>query len=170
MYRGFDERQGIDVAWSKIEAERNHLTHEKRKQIVEELSLGIEFDHPNVIKVRPPGTRPRTSLRACVSTARHEQPHHHAMLPLPDPNPPPRQSNFLPEAHLILQSYQCWENEVDGCINTVTEYFTSGNLREYRKRHKTLDMRALKKWARQILHGLSYLHHRVPPIVHGDLR
>ncbi len=79
VYRGFDERQGIDVAWSKIEAERNQLTQEKRKRIVEELSLGIEFDHPNVIKVRPPCTRPCTGLHACVSTARHEQRHHHAL-------------------------------------------------------------------------------------------
>ena len=28
----------------------------------------------------------------------------------------------------------------------------------------------MKKWGRQILQGLAYLHHRDPPVVHGDLR
>lgn len=52
----------------------------------------------------------------------------------------------------------------------VTEYFTSGNLRDYRMRHKSLDIKAVKKWARQIMQGLAYLHNREPPVVHGDLR
>lgn len=40
--------------------------------------------------------------------------------------------------------------------------------REYRQRHKSLDIKAVKKWGRQILLGLEYLH-RVNQ-VHGDLR
>jgi serine/threonine protein kinase len=42
--------------------------------------------------------------------------------------------------------------------------------REYRQRHKSLDIKAVKKWGRQILQGLAYLHNRDPPVVHGDLR
>lgn len=42
--------------------------------------------------------------------------------------------------------------------------------REYRQRHKSLDIKAVKKWGRQILQGLCYLHNRDPPVVHGDLR
>lgn len=42
--------------------------------------------------------------------------------------------------------------------------------REYRQRHKSLDVKAVKKWGRQILQGLAYLHNRQPPVVHGDLR
>jgi serine/threonine protein kinase len=42
--------------------------------------------------------------------------------------------------------------------------------REYRQRHKSLDVKAVKKWGRQILQGLAYLHNRDPPVVHGDLR
>jgi len=56
------------------------------------------------------------------------------------------------------------------CVNLVTEYFTSGNLREYRQRHRHLGAKAVRKWARQILSGLAHLHTQVPPIVHGDLR
>ena len=33
-----------------------------------------------------------------------------------------------------------------------------------------MQLKAVKKWARQILLGLDYLHSMNPPIVHGDLR
>lgn len=117
VYRGFDEKQGIDIAWSKIIAEPNHLSHKKMERIVEELSEGIELDHPHVIK-----------------------------------------------------SYQCWEDAEQHCINSITEYFTSGTLREYRQRNRLLELKAVKKWGRQILQGLAYLHQHNPPVVHGDLR
>lgn len=51
VYKGFDERQGIDVAWSKIEANSNGLSHEQMKNIVDEISYGLGLDHPHVIKV-----------------------------------------------------------------------------------------------------------------------
>lgn len=40
----------------------------------------------------------------------------------------------------------------------------------YRKKHKNVDMKAIKNWARQILRGLVYLHSHVPPIIHRDLK
>lgn len=33
-----------------------------------------------------------------------------------------------------------------------------------------MDLRALKKWSRQILAGLSYLHSHDPPVIHRDLK
>jgi WNK lysine deficient protein kinase len=117
VYRGFDERRGVDVAWSKIEADDNHLSRDQMHRAVEEMSTGLGLEHPHVIK-----------------------------------------------------SFQCWEDTQAGCINMVTEFFTSGNLRDYRRKHKSLDIKAMKKWARQILQGLAYLHQQNPPVVHGDLR
>ncbi|PRW58194.1 COP9 signalosome complex subunit 5b-like [Chlorella sorokiniana] len=117
VYKGFDEKQGIDVAWSKIEAGPNNLSHDQMRKIVDEISYGLGLDHPHVIKC-----------------------------------------------------FQCWEDAEQGCINMITEFFTSGSLREYRQRHKSLDVKAVKKWGRQILQGLAYLHNRQPPVVHGDLR
>lgn len=117
MYRGFDEKRGLDIAWSKITAETTGLGSEQMMRAVEEISNGIGLDHPNVIRC-----------------------------------------------------YQCWLDEDVGCINMVTEYFTSGNLRDYRQRHRTVDLKAVKKWARQILLGLSYLHNNTSVICHGDLR
>jgi hypothetical protein len=52
VYKGFDEKQGIDVAWSKIEAGSNNLSHEQMVKIVEEISYGLGLDHPHIIKVR----------------------------------------------------------------------------------------------------------------------
>ncbi|KAF2313505.1 hypothetical protein GH714_011292 [Hevea brasiliensis] len=55
-------------------------------------------------------------------------------------------------------------------INMITELFTSGSLRQYRKKHKNVDVKATKNWARQILRGLQYLHGHNPPIIHRDLK
>lgn len=116
VFRGFDERRGVDVAWSKIEADDNHLSRDQMHRAVEEMSIGLGLEHKHVIK-----------------------------------------------------SFQCWEDSQAGCINMVTEFF-QGDLRDYRRKHKSLDIKAMKKWARQILQGLAYLHQQKPPVVHGDLR
>lgn len=46
--------QGIDVAWSKIEADPNNLNHDQMRNIVDEISYGLGLDHPHVIKVCNP--------------------------------------------------------------------------------------------------------------------
>ncbi|KAG8658705.1 hypothetical protein MANES_03G179200v8 [Manihot esculenta] len=48
--------------------------------------------------------------------------------------------------------------------------FTSGTLRQYRLKHKRVNIRAVKHWCRQILKGLHYLHSRNPPVIHRDLK
>ena len=87
MYKGFDERQGIDIAWSQIEQDANSLSEDQMHDIVGEMEKGIALEHANIIK-----------------------------------------------------SYQCWEDDRHHCINFVTEFFTSGNLRDYRQRHKHLEV------------------------------
>ncbi|XP_029126988.1 probable serine/threonine-protein kinase WNK4 isoform X2 [Cajanus cajan] len=66
--------------------------------------------------------------------------------------------------------FNSWVDDKKKTINIITELFTSGNLRQYRKRHKYVDMKAIKGWARQILQGLVYLHSHDPPIIHRDLK
>lgn len=68
------------------------------------------------------------------------------------------------------QSFKCWEDKDNQQVNLITELFTSGNLRQYRNQYKHLDLKAVKRMARQILRGLQYLHTKQPPITHGDLR
>ncbi|KAG6619167.1 hypothetical protein I3842_Q106500 [Carya illinoinensis] len=49
------------------------------------------------------------------------------------------------------------------------DFCTSGNLRDYRRKHPHVSDMALKKWSRQILRGLEYLHLHEPCIIHRDL-
>lgn len=70
----------------------------------------------------------------------------------------------------IIKFYISWVDTRNENINFITEIFTSGTLRQYRKKHKHVDLRALKKWSRQILEGLLYLHSHDPPVIHRDLK
>ncbi|KHN23258.1 Serine/threonine-protein kinase WNK8 isoform A [Glycine soja] len=70
----------------------------------------------------------------------------------------------------VIKLYNSWVDDTAGTINMITELFTSGSLRQYRKKHKNVDMKAIKNWARQILRGLCFLHSQSPPIVHRDLK
>lgn len=70
----------------------------------------------------------------------------------------------------IIKFYNSWVDTKSKNVNFITEIFTSGTLRQYRKKHKHVDIKAVKNWARQILRGLLYLHSHDPPIIHRDLK
>lgn len=70
----------------------------------------------------------------------------------------------------IIKFYNSWIDDRNKTVNIITELFTSGSLRQYRRKHKKVDMKAVKGWARQILMGLNYLHSHQPPIIHRDLK
>ncbi|KDP23631.1 hypothetical protein JCGZ_23464 [Jatropha curcas] len=70
----------------------------------------------------------------------------------------------------IMKFYTSWVDTANRNINFVTEMFTSGTLRQYRLKHKRVNIRAVKHWCRQILKGLLYLHSHDPPVIHRDLK
>ncbi|KAF5184791.1 Kinase protein [Thalictrum thalictroides] len=70
----------------------------------------------------------------------------------------------------IIKFYNSWVDDKKKTINIITELFTSGSLRQYTKKHKKVDVKAVKAWARQILMGLDYLHSQNPPVIHRDLK
>ncbi|KAI3861975.1 hypothetical protein MKW98_018258 [Papaver atlanticum] len=70
----------------------------------------------------------------------------------------------------IIKMYKSWVDDDKKTINIITELFNSGSVRQYRIKHKKVDMKALKGWARQILLGLDYLHSHSPPIIHRDVK
>ncbi|KAJ8750233.1 hypothetical protein K2173_014148 [Erythroxylum novogranatense] len=67
----------------------------------------------------------------------------------------------------IIKLYNSWLDEKKKTVNMITKLFTSGNLLQYK--HRNVDMKVIKSWARQIL-GLIYLHGHNPPIIHRDLK
>ncbi|KAL8041888.1 hypothetical protein ABFX02_09G014000 [Erythranthe guttata] len=117
VYRAFDEREGIEVAWNQVKVAdllRNAVDLER---LYSEVHLLKTLKHKNIIKF-----------------------------------------------------YNSWVDTKNEHINFITEIFTSGNLRQYRKKHKHVDVRALKKWSKQILEGLLYLHSHDPPVIHRDVK
>ncbi|XP_047338107.1 probable serine/threonine-protein kinase WNK9 [Impatiens glandulifera] len=70
----------------------------------------------------------------------------------------------------ILKFYTSWVDTANRNINFITEMFTSGTLRQYRQKHKRVNIRAVKSWCRQILKGILYLHSHDPPVIHRDLK
>ncbi|XP_062186873.1 probable serine/threonine-protein kinase WNK1 isoform X2 [Phragmites australis] len=70
----------------------------------------------------------------------------------------------------IMKFYTSWVDVSRRNINFITEMFTSGTLRQYRQRHRRVNIWAVKHWCRQILSGLLYLHSHDPPIIHRDLK
>ncbi|KAI3866222.1 hypothetical protein MKW92_004033 [Papaver armeniacum] len=69
----------------------------------------------------------------------------------------------------IIACYNYWTDDKQNTLNFITEICTSGNLREYREKHRHVSLKAVKKWSRQILRGLEYLHTHEPCIIHRDL-
>ncbi|KAL6550520.1 hypothetical protein OROMI_021008 [Orobanche minor] len=117
VYKGFDETDGIEVAWNQVSIEDALQSPEHLERLYSEVHLLRTLKHENVIR-----------------------------------------------------SYASWVDNEKKTINMITELFTSGSLRQYRKKHKSVDMNAIKNWARQILRGLNYLHTHSPPIIHRDLK
>ncbi|KAL6905590.1 hypothetical protein ACP4OV_003191 [Aristida adscensionis] len=70
----------------------------------------------------------------------------------------------------IVKLFASWVDEEKGIVNIITEYFTSGSLRQYRTKHRKVDVKAIRRWAIQILTGLEYLHSQKSPIIHRDLK
>ncbi|CAK9133376.1 unnamed protein product [Ilex paraguariensis] len=69
----------------------------------------------------------------------------------------------------IIVLFHFWKDSEHSTLNFITEECASGSLRDYRKKHRHVALRALKKWSRQILEGLEYLHTHDPCIIHRDL-
>ncbi|CAG0880838.1 unnamed protein product [Darwinula stevensoni] len=75
----------------------------------------------------------------------------------------------------IIKFHKYWIDHVNEKprVVFVTEYMSSGSLKQFLKRTKRnvkkLPLQAWKRWCIQILSALSYLHSCSPPIIHGDL-
>ncbi|XP_033645184.1 nuclear receptor-binding protein-like [Asterias rubens] len=76
----------------------------------------------------------------------------------------------------IVKFHKYWADirtEVKPRVIFITEYMSSGSLRQFLKRIKkdkrNIQEKSWKRWCTQILSALSYLHTCDPPIIHGNL-
>eukprot|EP01083_Nonionella_stella_P102234 290666_1 len=71
----------------------------------------------------------------------------------------------------IIEFYDVWEKPENEEIIFTTELVSSGTLKEYTRRTPDqVRLKVVKKWCRQILHAVHYLHTRSPPVLHRDLK
>ncbi|KAJ3345447.1 Serine/threonine-protein kinase wnk8 [Entophlyctis luteolus] len=73
----------------------------------------------------------------------------------------------------VITMYHAWCAKGADNIERVyfiTELMTSSLKTYLKKTSKAVVGKILKKWCRQILQGLCYLHSRTPPIIHRDLK
>ncbi|CAM9656328.1 unnamed protein product [Chrysoparadoxa australica] len=70
----------------------------------------------------------------------------------------------------LVQFHGSWVNREKEQVIFVTEIVVNGSLREFIRKVQLIRWRVVKRWAKQILRGLQYLHSKDPPIIHRDLK
>ena len=66
----------------------------------------------------------------------------------------------------IIELYDSWVSEDKSQICFITEFMTSGTLKQFIARAGDPKPKVLKHWCREILLGLQFLHSRRPCIIH----
>ena len=68
----------------------------------------------------------------------------------------------------IIKIFDYWFTDVDFVF--ITELMTGGTLRDCIVKNGPLNCKLIRKWGKQILEGLKYLHNMNPPIIHRDIK
>lgn len=76
----------------------------------------------------------------------------------------------LEEHPNIIHFIAAWINKAKEEVVFITEMVTAGSLRQFLKKIKRPRLKVLKKWAIQILNGLTFLHELKPPVIHRDIK
>lgn len=149
-YKAFDEVNGLEVAWCQVRIDDVLQSPEDLERLYSEVHLLKSLKHNNIIRFYNSWIDDQnktvniiTELFTSGSLRQYVYSPSHDSLKIP-------LFWFYSEISPVISGPELWFR--------------------YRKKHKKVDMKAVKGWARQILSGLIYLHSHDPPIIHRDLK
>ena len=70
----------------------------------------------------------------------------------------------------IIDFHGSWVNRERGEVVFVTEILSSGSLKKFINKVQVIRWKIVKRWCKQILKALAYLHSQDPPIIHRDIK
>jgi predicted YcjX-like family ATPase len=75
VFKAFDSQIGIDVAWSKINADSSllQLTDEQLSLVVKDIQKGLQLEHPNIIKCFKVGLSFNSNLQQTLSKCKAQE-------------------------------------------------------------------------------------------------
>jgi WNK lysine deficient protein kinase len=68
----------------------------------------------------------------------------------------------------VMKYYNSWVDREKEQIVFITEIMSSGSLKDYLRKNPMIRWNAVKRWCRQILRGLEFLHAK--QIIHRDIK
>lgn len=151
MWKAFDTSEGVEVAWNTLCLDEVPRTDKKR--ILNEIKI--------LEKVRWLVAY-ALDVEACSFIIRFWLTHiirmHRTRTQLDHPN--------------IITFYTSWFNKETRRIVFITDLMNNnnnGSLMEFVRPIPVLRWKIVKRWLKQILEGLAFLHGQQPPIIHRNI-
>ncbi|KAJ3100035.1 Serine/threonine-protein kinase wnk4 [Physocladia obscura] len=155
VYKGFDEDEGVEVAWNQLRVD--HLDKREAQRILSEIQILKSLRSENIITIyhawgaKGKDGRERVFFITELMTAGTlksylKKSSKAAVTSTPAPFAGPAASSApgsMNSLHSVLSNPSIAGASISGGVRPV-----------------------IKKWCRQILQGLYYLHSRTPPIIH----
>ncbi|KAJ3109474.1 Serine/threonine-protein kinase wnk3 [Physocladia obscura] len=157
VYKGFDEDEGVEVAWNQLRVD--HLDKREAQRILSEIQILKSLRSENIITIyhawgaKGKDGRERVFFITELMTAGTLKSY------LKKSSKAAVATTPAPLTSVVASS-------APGSMNSLHSFFSnpltagtsiSGGVRP-----------VIKKWCRQILQGLCYLHSRTPPIIHRN--
>ncbi|KAM7068295.1 serine/threonine-protein kinase WNK4 isoform 3-T3 [Molossus nigricans] len=147
VYRGLDTDTTVEVAWCELQTRK--LSRAERQRFSEEVEMLKGLQHPNIVRFYDSW---KSVLRGQVCIV--------LVTELMTSGTLKTSSARLTISHppLLCPCLGEWQSP----------HRTTAKI--YLRRFREMKPRVLQRWSRQILRGLHFLHSRVPPILHRDLK